>query len=200
MKKRTHFNIARLTIENKQPELVTEKRAIYKWAFYLGTILPDLSITQFIHPHFYAKSSDYVFDKLYKLERKSEKGLLDAMKLGEVVHYLSDYCCFVHKNGSIGKFSEHFLYEKRMNKYVVNNYQKLQRIISKKFIVDESSVEILEQIKIKLADYSMMVPSFDLDIMKSVELSSIIYYGILQKHGYQTEIATEFNVFIDCKG
>lgn len=182
MKKRTHFNIARLSVENNsQPELFNEKGFIYKWAFYLGTILPDLTITQFIHPHYYVKSANYVFDKLCKIERKTNKSVLDAIRLGEMVHYLSDYCCFVHKNGSIGRPSEHLYYETCIRKYVLNNYQNLQLKITSNRAEYENSIEIIEQIKKKLQDYSKMAPCFDLDIMKSVEIATIIYQGILQK-------------------
>jgi len=195
VKKLTHFNIARLSIENiSQPEKVTIDRIIYKWAFYLGTILPDLSITQFLHPHYYEKSSDYVFQSLCRIEGKDVKNIADAIRLGEMVHYLSDFCCFAHKDGCIGKISEHLNYERSIHKYLLENYPILQQTISKEMPTYERSAEILEQIKQKLVDYSEMAPCFERDIIKSVEILSIVYSGILQKQTINTSEAIQYQM------
>lgn len=180
MKKQTHFHIARLSVENSgKSKAFTGSGQISKWAFYFGTILPDLSFTQFTHPHYYDKSSDYVFDKLYQIENKTAKGIADAVRLGKIVHYLCDFCCFAHHGGSIGKISEHFLYERRMEKYVSDNYRSLQQRTALCIPVKESTAEPIEQIKTELADYKNMEPGFERDIMKSIQITAIIYFGIL---------------------
>ncbi|KAF5041594.1 MAG: zinc dependent phospholipase C family protein [Methanobacteriaceae archaeon] len=184
MKKRTHLNIARLSIANKAPSYKDiNSKFIYKWLFCLGTILPDLSVMQFVHPHYYIKSADYIFSKLIKIKEKPYNGIVDALVLGKIVHYLSDYCCYVHHNGCIGNISKHALYESKLNEYVLENYQDLCKNVSKNYSENEDSVDIIVQIKNKLTDYSNTTPSFDADILTSIEISSIVFYGILQTHG-----------------
>lgn len=184
MKKRTHLNIARLSIENKAPNYKNINcKLVYKELFFLGTILPDLSIMQFVHPHYYTKSADYIFGKLIRIKEKPYNGIKDALVLGKIVHYLSDYCCYVHHNGCIGNISKHALYESKLNEYVLENYQDLCKNVSKKYSRNEDSVDIIVQIRNKLTDYSNMIPSFDADILTSIEISSIVFYGILQIHG-----------------
>lgn len=181
MKKNTHYRIARLSVENIIPtETPAKSRQLSKWAFYFGTILPDLSFTQFTHPHYYEKSSDYVFNKLYKIENKPAKGIRDAIKLGEMVHYLCDFCCFAHLGGSIGKISEHLQYERNIGQYVLDNYCSLQKIIASVFSIDENTKAPIEQIKYELEDYRNKEPGFDWDIMKSVRITAIIYFDILR--------------------
>lgn len=191
MKKRTHLNIARLSIENKAPSYKNiNSKLVYKGLFCLGTILPDFSIMQFVHPHYYIKSADYIFSKLIRIKEKPYNSIADALVLGKIVHYLSDYCCYVHHNGGIGNISKHALYESKLNKYVLENYQDLCKNISKKYSRNEESVDIIVHIKNKLTDYSNTTPSFDADIITSIEISSIVFYGILQTHGEPYEVNT----------
>gem|GEM_PF-340767 len=180
MKKRTHYQIARLSVENNENiDKFTFKNQVQKWAFYFGTILPDLTITQFRHPHFYRKSYDYVFNKLDQMEEKAMMRISDAIKLGEIVHYLSDFCCYAHIGGSIGKVSEHIRYEKNIHQYVMDNYHKLQNRFSDNRMVNADYNNVINLIKNELSDYKTMEPSFDLDIKKSINISKIIYFGIL---------------------
>jgi hypothetical protein len=176
VKKRTHYHIARLAVEN-QNNAITEK-SLTKWAFYLGTILPDLSVTQFIHPHYYAKSSDYVFNRLCRIADKPVKGISDAIVLGEMVHYLCDFCCFAHIGGRLGKVSEHLLYERQIHRYLLDNYQSYQSFDSNRNSYHLSG-EILEQIKDGLTAYTAMEPSCDWDIRNSIQMSALIYNGLL---------------------
>lgn len=180
MRKQTHIYIARLSVENI---IISEKlikiRHISKWAFYFGTVLPDLSITQFRHPHYYEKSSEYVFNKLDKIERKPTKGLVDAIRLGEMAHYLCDFCCYAHNGGSIGRIFEHLLYERKINRYILNNYHTLQDMITNSMPVNKNTGEAIKKIKNELEDYRNMEPSYDRDIMKSINITTIIYFDIL---------------------
>lgn len=180
MRKRSHFHIARLSADNTiLTNFVTEKSTIMKWAFYLGAILPDLTVTQLFHPHFYGKSSDYVFERLSRIADKPEKGIVDAIILGEMAHYLCDFCCYAHIGGSIGKASEHLRYEKRLYKYLLDNYRHDMNQILFRLTRYDISGEILEQIKNTLEDYRKSEPSFDLDITNSIKLAAMIYHGLL---------------------
>jgi hypothetical protein len=180
MRKRTHFRIARLAINNIKPlysdsEIKTTKR----WAFYIGTILPDLSVNQFIHPHYYEKSSEYVFDKLNLIMQKPVKKISDVLVLGEMTHYLCDFCCFAHIGGSIGKASEHLIYERKIHKYLLKNQQSLVELISLNKYKLDSFHDRIDQVKDQLSYYKTKEPSYAWDIVNTIFITSNIYGALL---------------------
>lgn len=180
MKKRTHFYIARLSVESKKAtDSDSGQKIIKEWAFYLGTILPDLSVFQFIHPHYYDRSSVYVFHKLSKIACKPARGVRDAIRLGELVHYLCDFCCYAHIGGKLGCVSEHLQYERGIQQYVINNYNYLGAKVNCCLPESGTAEEIMKQVKSELTDYYNRSPSYQLDIMKSANISAIIYYGLV---------------------
>lgn len=182
MKKRTHFYIARLSVERNRPAGAAGQEALKEWAFYLGAILPDLSVFQFIHPHYYDKSAGYVFHKLNKIACRPTRSVRDAIRLGELVHYLCDFCCYAHIGGKIGCVSEHCRYERGIQQFVIDHYQYLGRRFDDGFRRGQTPEGIMEQIKKELADYYSRVPGYQLDIMKSINITSIVYYGLLYNH------------------
>ncbi len=123
MKTKTHFLIAKIAAIraglNSAEQLV----------FSLGAAAPDLLPTQFLHPHFYQSSVKYVFRRLMRLENKST--FLALFQLGEMAHYVSDFCCAVHSDGKIGNIREHIGYELRLQKFFVDNYSKLMSAVNK---------------------------------------------------------------------
>lgn len=123
MKTKTHFLIAKIAAIraglNSAEQLV----------FSLGAAAPDLLPTQFLHPHFYQSSAKYVFRRLMRLENKST--FLALFQLGEMAHYVCDFCCAVHSNGKIGNIREHIGYELRLQKYFIDNYSKLMSAVNK---------------------------------------------------------------------
>lgn len=123
MKTKTHFLIAKIAAIraglNSAEQLV----------FSLGAAAPDLLLTQFLHPHFYQSSAKYVFRRLMRLENKSTFSAL--FRLGEMAHYVSDFCCAAHADGKIGNIREHISYELRLQKYFIDNYSKLMSAVNK---------------------------------------------------------------------
>jgi hypothetical protein len=191
-KKRTHFYIARLSIESmNNTDKCIESKKVDKWAFYLGAILPDLSMTQFLHPHYYERSSEYVFNKLIKIACKPTKNLADIVRLGEMVHYLSDFCCYAHVGGGIGCISEHLFYEKRIHQFVKNHYSDLQWTIDCNSFDSRTADNVIEQVKDELIDYYNKTPGYQLDIMKSVKIAAMIYYGILFRYSDNRNTGTD---------
>ncbi len=118
MKLRTHYLIARIAAESADFSL---SESI---AFYIGTLMPDLSPMQFIHPHFYEQSGVYVFDKLENLSYSQSS--FTFWEYGKMAHYFSDFCCSVHFNGHVGNVRKHVKYERVLNRYIKNNYQLLK--------------------------------------------------------------------------
>ena len=186
MRKKTHFRIARLAINNtKLPYTDSEKQTLKRWAFYLGSILPDLSVNQFIHPHYYEKSSEYVFDKLNLIVSKPVKKISDAIVLGEMVHYLCDFCCFAHIGGSIGKASEHLMYERKIHKYLLKNQQSFIDIFSFDiYSLENYSDRIIDHVKNQLSNYRMMEPSYAWDIINTILITSNIYCEMLSDKAF----------------
>lgn len=117
MKTRTHYLIA------KTVSLRSGLSALERYAFCFGAMMPDFLPTQFIHKHFYQKSADYVFSKIEKYSKRNS--LFSFFKLGEMSHYSSDFCCFVHRSGGIGNAAFHLSYEHRIQHYFLEYYDQL---------------------------------------------------------------------------
>lgn len=176
MKVRTHMNIARLSVES-----LTNKNELSwfeKIMFYFGTIEPDLSITQFIHPHFYVKSAEYVYHKIRKLQEREMRGLLSAFELGRIVHYLSDFCCHVHLSGGIGNVNEHLVYERKINKYVIKNFNRILGIIVNSQTNAQKYDNMISYIEEIINEYKLSKPSFFNDIEKSTKICTALLNGV----------------------
>jgi hypothetical protein len=113
MKVRTHFNIVRLSLKNSTNTSFRGK--LYQKMYCIGAMLPDFSIMQFRYRHFYGSSREYVYEKIKKLKEKKDLNAIDILTIGCIVHYLSDYSCYPHRNESIGNAKYHILYERKLN-------------------------------------------------------------------------------------
>jgi hypothetical protein len=116
---RTHFLISEIAAERSG---FSRCRRII---FCIGSLIPDLSPMQLIRSHFYAKSGKYVFERLEKLSRKNNT-LRTVFEYGKLAHYVSDFCCSVHSGGSVGNIRRHVMYELRLGRYAVHEYESLR--------------------------------------------------------------------------
>ncbi len=178
MKIRTHYNIARLSLETgRRFETFTIDLWIKRTAFCLGAVLPDFRPGRFLHEHFYKRSSDYVFETLGRLQCKKTMGILEIIKLGEMSHYLSDFCCQVHQSVGLENPLQHAFYERKMNLYVKKNFYLLRE----KFIestIQYGSLQNMEPVFEKLKEYWSGEASLTHDLTKAVEISGLLYYGM----------------------
>jgi len=180
MKIRTHCNMARLAMNEIEKKLTSYKLPFYKkLLFYIGTMEPDFSIRQFIYPHYYAKSSEYVYKKIQLLKDKSEKNGGFMYEFGKVVHYFDDFCCYVHRTGDAGNLQEHMVYERKINRYLLKNLKEIHMDIKDRGNI-ETYNNIVDTIETILGEYKMAEPSCQLDIDKSIEIS-IVLYNFLNK-------------------
>jgi len=161
LKIKTHYLIGKMAV-NEDLAL----SSFQKLLFHIGTILPDLSFSQFIHPHFYKNSSKYIFKKLEKLTNSSLPYIM--LEYGKIAHYCSDFCCSVHFNGITGNVYEHIKYEKELAKYIEENYSQL---------LNEANKFITKNIKLQdiFCEYNKSI-KYDLntDLISSVKVCRII--------------------------
>lgn len=176
MKVRTHMNIARLSVKRLINNI--ELSGFEKMMFYFGTIEPDMGITQFIHPHFYVKSAEYVYHKIKQLQERENHGLISAFELGRTVHYLSDFCCHVHSSGGIGNVNEHLVYERRINKYLLRNFNKVFSIIANRQADVQKYDNMISFIEETIKEYRLSKPGFFNDIEKSTRICTALLNGL----------------------
>ena len=116
MKSDTHYQIVQIAARlSALPQNHLSYRLRLK-LLALGAVLPDYGINQFLHPHFYETSACYVLCGLGRMLQK-ERPLRRALRLGMFLHYLGDFCCKVHRSGSVYPLSDHMLYEIRQSSY-----------------------------------------------------------------------------------
>jgi hypothetical protein len=139
--------------------------AVKRMIFCIGSLIPDLSPMQFIRRHFYKHSGEYVFDTLEKLS--GEQSASAMLEYGKMAHYVSDFCCSVHHSGGIGDVNEHLVYERRLNRYMIEKYSALNS--------EHKANSRGESLKNVLEGYFLTV-KFDLhtDLMYAVRACSAI--------------------------
>ena len=114
MRKKSHISLARDIVHHSDDDLLKK----HKWAFYLGSILPD------IQPSFLYKKHE--FDGTFGLVRKKISSLSQEQgengrrrtkyfrNLGQITHYIADYFTFPHNKIYPGGFKEHCAYEEHL--------------------------------------------------------------------------------------
>lgn len=161
-----------LTIERKAPDLLPSKG--FQRAFLAGSVEPDLSISQFIVPHFWTKSKDVIYERIDNLFDKSELYLWDMFKMGQICHYLCDYCCYVHMNG-IGDPKEHWDYECELQRVIFANTEEYKKNL---FHIEPTDSFILLTDAI-IKEYRKGELNHAKDLELAMTLSSMFLYNLL---------------------
>jgi hypothetical protein len=177
---KTHLEIAKLSLrkidkmfpENKK---MSRARRIF---FCLGSMAPDLSPIQFKHPHMYEASSDYIFENLNRLQNKKEMSNISMYELGKSIHYLSDFCCYAHRSNRSETFMEHMRYEKEMNEYIKENFDKLEEMISCEIMQEKGGEEINRYIQSVIFQAEPVYPSHRKDIIRSVKVITALCQSV----------------------
>ena len=136
---------------------------------------------QFAHPHYYEKSSGYIYLKILKLKGKERSGLLEAYRLGTLVHYLCDFCCYAHISGGIGAITGHVNYERKISKYLNKNYSLFHKELSRGQIKETKYADIISFIDEAIKQYKISKPSYLIDIKKSIEVSSALIFDMVSR-------------------
>lgn len=125
MRKKSHISLAGYLVR----ELGLEELAKHKKAFYLGSILPDLTPKMITSPHEFETSYEGLQESLHSLVAEAGEGEYKERvlwrKIGVVMHYLADYFTFPHNTTYDGNLKDHCLYERDM-KYQMREYVRTQ--------------------------------------------------------------------------
>ncbi len=184
MRKKSHIALARyLVSESRDKELKK-----HKYAFYLGSILPD------IKPSFIYKRHEITetFPDLKKqmevlatpVEGEKEKSNSKYYRhLGEVSHYIADYFTYPHNEKFTGGFREHCSYEENLKKQLRQHIQSGKAASRKRKYIEFSAPEALfDYVKKSHQDYLLSQNTVEGDIshiipMNSQVLKSITHFG-----------------------
>lgn len=131
MRKKSHISLARFLVLNSNDEKLKK----HKFAFYLGSILPDIKPSFLYKKHEMEKTFPMVkkemaslsgdFDQKYKNQQTKY-----YRNLGQVTHYLADYFTFPHNTIFPGSLKDHVTYEEKL-KHSLRTYIKSGEAIEK---------------------------------------------------------------------
>ena len=125
--------------------------------FYIGTIIADCSWLPYTNPQF-----------------------------GIIIHYLCDFCCYSHISGGIGDVGDHIIYERKIQKYLLDNISKISKmIVSKSY---NNTQELKKFINSQIAKYKEGKHSFMWDIENSIEISSIVCSAVFDKYNLKGKV------------
>lgn len=181
MKIRTHYHIARMAWESlpgrKQPGVLC------KILFCIGSMLPDFSPGQLVHPHFYEASYPYIFRQMTPLffRGTGKISLFHFLRIGRIAHYLSDFCCMAHREGHLNHVWQHMRYERLENRFFLRN---LEAFRPGKMMPSRKIFTILQEYR---QVTKQLGSSFIFDIEKSIQVCS----ALLQACGLQSSANIE---------
>jgi hypothetical protein len=125
MRKKSHISLAKFLVNNMQVQDLMD----HKKSFYLGSILPDLKPSFLTKRHTFDETFEILINEIKKItvDYDINKGITRyyARHLGEITHYLSDYCTFPHNNIFDGTITEHIHYENEL-KHSLKKYVKCE--------------------------------------------------------------------------
>ena len=111
MRKKSHISLARDIVRNSEDEGLRK----HKWAFYLGSILPDIKPSFLYKKHEIDGTFEQVKKEVRELSDSHGKYRKHATKyyrdLGQITHYIADYFTFPHNRTYPGNLKDHCSYE-----------------------------------------------------------------------------------------
>ena len=114
MRKKSHISLAKFLVNNMQVQDLHQ----HKKAFYIGSILPDISPSFITKRHTIDETFFVLLEEIKKItvDYDFNKGINGyyARHLGVVTHYLSDYCTYPHNDIFEGTIKTHVYYEKEL--------------------------------------------------------------------------------------
>ena len=183
MRKKSHISLAGYLVR----ELETAELTNHKKAFYLGSILPDLSPKMIKAPHQFEVTFDALRASIREILDNEEGGDWCSRvlwrRIGVVLHYLADYFTFPHNTSFEGNLKDHCLYERDM-KYRMRSYvrtEEARQIFREQrefahTVADEE--ELLEHIETMHGEYMEGSHSVEDDCCWIVKLCSFVLVAL----------------------
>jgi hypothetical protein len=171
MNKRTHIILGRLLYQR-----LTEDFGICldKQSFLLGNILPDLTLSFIVRPHFIDSSIQHIRDEIKRLIPAHNDSVYCgsdfSRRLGEICHYCADFFCFPHSIYYKGDIPSHVRYEKALYHYLKDNIiESTWKASTVKRSGKIDGDEVVDRIYEAQNEYHQAVPSFDTDVTFSLQ-------------------------------
>ena len=181
MRKKSHISLARDIVRHTDDEELKE----HKWAFYLGSILPDIKPSFLYRKHEISATFDKVKEeiKILSEQRQEKKGRKRKYyrNLGQVTHYIADYFTFPHNKIYPGGFKDHCSYEEklklRLREYLKHGQAYREKIKQHEFIDSDAICDFIEK---SHEEYLKLKIDIDEDIKHIVSLNHQVVEGIKQ--------------------
>lgn len=181
MRKKSHISLARDIVRHSQDEELRQHR----FAFYLGSILPDIKPSFLCRRHEISATFDKVRQDIRILSEKIHDKKRQKRKyyrnLGQITHYIADYFTFPHNKSYTGNLKGHCSYEKklknRLSTYLKDTGREIQYNLKREFPNPEALCDFIEQSHRRYLKQKMDV---DWDIRHIVSLNHQVVEGIKQ--------------------
>ncbi len=144
MRKKSHIALAKYLVKESRDKELKK----HKYAFYLGSILPDIKPSFIYRRHEISETFPALQKRIIGLSTNSQKeGESGSTKyyrhLGEVSHYLADYFTFPHNQKFTGGFRAHCSYEQELKKTLRHHITSGKAASRKKKYVELAAPEAL---------------------------------------------------------
>ena len=184
MRKKSHISLAGYLVR----EMNLEEFDRHKKAFYLGSILPNLTPKMITSPHEFQTSYEELQGRIHTLLQDAGTGDYKERvlfrRMGVVMHYLADYFTFPHNVTYGGSLKDHCLYERDM-KHALRSYvrtseaQQIFRLQQMRQGQIRTANELFAYIERMHRDYLRHPHSAQDDCRWIVELCSWVMIGMV---------------------
>lgn len=179
MRKKSHITLAKYLVhESRDKELQK-----HKYAFYLGSILPDIKPSFIYKRHEILTTFPALEERIKMLsdldQEKETGGTKYYRHLGEVSHYLADYFTYPHNRKFSGGLKEHCTYEQELKIKLRQHITSGKAASHKKKYIDFPAPEALfEFVKKSHQDYLSQNNTVEGDISHIIPINSQVLKSI----------------------
>ncbi len=180
MRKKSHITLAKYLVKESRDKDLKK----HKYAFYLGSVLPDIKPSFIYRRHEMTGTFPQWQKRIWDLAKlKDEEMHKSSSKyyrhLGEVSHYLADYFTFPHNGKFTGGFREHCSYEEDLKKKLRQHILSGKAASRKKKYIEFAAPEALfDFVKKTHQDYLAQQNTVEDDIAHIVPINSQVLKSI----------------------
>lgn len=184
MRKKSHIALAKYLVRESRDKDLKK----HKYAFYLGSILPDIKPSFIYRHHEITKTFPALKERIQQLSsseaaKKDKNSAKYYRHLGEVSHYVADYFTYPHNHKFTGGFRAHCSYEEELKKKLRQHITSGKAASRKKKYIELPAPDALfDFLKKSHQEYLSQQNSVEDDInhiipINSQVLKSITHFG-----------------------